>query len=60
VNGPALKEPTVLVAVTEYVNVCGWVGTVPDTVPVTELMDNQDGAPPRLKVGAGKPLAVKV
>ena len=49
-----------LVAVTEYVNVCGWVGTVPDTVPVTELMDNQDGAPPRLKVGAGKPLAVKV
>jgi hypothetical protein len=39
---------------------CGWVGTVPDTIPVAESMDNQDGAPPpRVKVGAGNPLAVK-
>jgi hypothetical protein len=39
---------------------CGWVGTVPDTIPVAEFMDSHDGAPlARLKVGAGNPLAVK-
>jgi hypothetical protein len=57
-NGPAVACPTVLVAITEYVNDFVPFGGVPLRTPVTGSIDSHDGAPCVSEyVGAGYPSA---
>jgi len=58
-KGPAVASPTLLVAITEYVNDVVPVGGVPERAPVVASTESHDGAPGASEyVGVGTPLAV--